>query len=204
MGCEGHAGWYQDTNTNDAERIVGVLARVLVSTQFSQVYRSMRPDDSWNQAVDFDPTLAKGAIVSGAAVVYPAGERRSVEIGSPVTPNQFVAACGENHYVRGYVDIPRPNPVELETTERIPESIRDQWRANTPYLKMGWHDLYEGYDELRYIARAWFSISFWDYGFPCDREEFKRLFFDLPSVQRVRAALESDLGPLKEFGIWTG
>ncbi|MBL8962524.1 MAG: hypothetical protein JNK70_00495 [Phycisphaerae bacterium] len=202
MSLEGLVGFYLDRDIQSPGTVVRVVEQVLAATGMSQVYRSDGPDNSWNEANDFDPREVPGAVISGSAVVYPVGGPASVEIGWDVPVDQFILACNPDHYVWGFIQTPRAAEVAAAVAASIDERIRGDFRADSPMINMGWHDLFERHQELKFIARASFSIGFWGYGSPLNWEGFKKLFFEIPLINIIRADLEAELGPLKEFGYW--
>ncbi|MCK6477120.1 MAG: hypothetical protein L6Q35_09850 [Phycisphaerales bacterium] len=204
MSQQGYLGWYSTDRRRTPAEIVAAVSRITTVESFAWAYRTNGPDNSWNEAVGFDPAEVPGALITDSVVIYSAGDSGGTEatsLGDDVSAEEFIRACGEDHCV--YADIKSSMYRDIDADHQsIPEGLRGDFRADCLALRVGWHDLFESHDELRFIARAWFSISIWGHGVPQGGDDYTRAFYELPFVQRMQRSLEADLGSLSRYRLW--
>ena len=97
------------------------------------------------------------------------------------------------------------NRVSAAIRDEVPPEVRGNFNPGAMYLGVGYHDLFEARedeDTTVYIARAFFSVSFFGYGTPRDWPEMRRVVFHAPGIVRVKRDLEAMLGPLQECIYW--
>lgn len=88
----------------------------------------------------------------------------------------------------------------------LPKEIRGDYAPWDPYIRIGWHDLWEcaEHEEGFFFARAFLSIAFFGYFSPSNWKEFRRAIFELPEVRSAKADLERIVGqPLEQVIYWS-
>lgn len=88
----------------------------------------------------------------------------------------------------------------------IPQEIRGDYAPWDPWIRIGWHDLWEcaEHEEGLFIARASLSIAFFGYSSPNNWKAFRRAVFELPEVRSAKADLERVVGqPLEQVIYWS-
>lgn len=89
--------------------------------------------------------------------------------------------------------------------ERIPAEIRGDFVPSDPFIRIGYHDLWENseHEEGHLFARSFLTVGFFGYSTPSHWKEFRQQIFLLPEVQAVERELEAVTGPLERCIYWS-
>jgi hypothetical protein len=94
----------------------------------------------------------------------------------------------------------------VEITSAIPESIRGYFVPSSPWINIGYHDIFDAFESEQghLYGRAFFSIKFDCPGMPHNPKEYRRLLFEIPEIDEIRKGFESIVGPLEQCVYWDG
>jgi hypothetical protein len=109
------------------------------------------------------------------------------------------------------LDVSRLNGERWRTLEQgiragIPESIRGGFVPNSIGCRVGWHDIFDCYEESvgRFIARAYYSLRLFGWGHPNDWPEFRWQLFASSVIVELKRDAEAFAGPLEECIVFDG
>jgi hypothetical protein len=189
MSQSGSLIFFTSTAPNDPRASIRALAAYLNPVCIPIVARSFAEEHSWQnfQADLDDPSDEPLPSLSGATGLdqyYRSGFR-----------------------LLGALDGSSMGLIIGRAVERqISNEIRGNYAPWDPWIRVGWHDLWEcaEHDEGLFIARAFLSVAFFGYSTPNDWQAFRRAVFDLPEVRSTKADLERIVGqPLEHVIYWS-
>jgi len=82
-------------------------------------------------------------------------------------------------------------------------ALLHKFRISSVSLRVGWHDIYDGFDEIKFYARAFVSVNFWGNGTPSDDAAFKQTLFSHPGIIKIKSEIEEVTGPLHALVIYS-
>lgn len=93
----------------------------------------------------------------------------------------------------------------------VPSTVRGKFTPSDASIRTGLHDVFSTLDGPlvrgeyagTYYGRATFSVSFFGYGVPKDRQAARAAILAVPEVHAVQRNLESVLGPLQCVIVWS-
>ncbi len=167
----------------DIERLLSVCG----ADQVQQVLRYLTPDNAWEQ----HQRWVRDRI--------PWDDREYDYIAKKCPATKLASRLDLSLHNAAFLHAPPPwlEPLRLEVERDIPVEVRDEYQVNSMHLELGWHDVFDAdRGQLgRFFGRTICAFVIFGYGLIRDRPEFERRVQELETFRRLKADMESILGP---------